>query len=71
LHQTERRIDVVAESSKSFTIVCKDKSVSGLNPGIYRYRPQTQILTPILAGDRRGELCAAALHQVSIKKAPA
>lgn len=46
-------------------------NVRGLAPGIYRYRPQTHTLAPMLAGDRRGELCAAALHQEAIKTAPA
>jgi SagB-type dehydrogenase family enzyme len=45
--------------------------VRDLAPGTYRYRPQTHTLTPILDGDRRGELCAAALHQSAIRKAPA
>ncbi|HEY6006748.1 MAG TPA: SagB/ThcOx family dehydrogenase [Geobacteraceae bacterium] len=45
--------------------------ITGLLPGTYRYRPQTHTLTPVLAGDRRGELCAAALHQAAIRKAPA
>jgi SagB-type dehydrogenase family enzyme len=46
-------------------------NVRDLAPGIYRYHPQTHTLTPILAGDRRGELCAAALHQTAIRKTPA
>lgn len=46
-------------------------NVSGLAPGIYHYRPQTHTLTPILPGDRRAELSAAALHQSAITKAPA
>ena len=46
-------------------------NVIGLAPGTYRYRPQTHTLAPILAGDRRGELSAAALHQAAIRKAPA
>ncbi|KAF0221555.1 MAG: hypothetical protein FD174_324 [Geobacteraceae bacterium] len=46
-------------------------NVRDLAPGIYRYRPQTHTLTPVLPGDRRGELCAAALNQAAIRKAPA
>ena len=46
-------------------------NVVDLAPGIYRYRPQTHALAPIRPGDRRGELCAAALHQAAIRKAPA
>ena len=45
--------------------------VSGLAPGIYRYRPQSHTLRPLLPGDRRGELCDAALRQSAIRKAPA
>lgn len=46
-------------------------NVSGLADGTYRYRPQTHTLVPILTGDRRGELSAAALHQAAIRTAPA
>jgi SagB-type dehydrogenase family enzyme len=46
-------------------------NVRDLAPGTYRYRPQTYTLEPILEGDRRGELCAAALQQSAIRKAPA
>jgi SagB-type dehydrogenase family enzyme len=46
-------------------------NVRDLAPGIYRYHPQTHTLQPVLAGDSRGELCAAALHQTAILKAPA
>lgn len=46
-------------------------NVRDLPPGIYRYRPQTHTLAPIIPGDRRGELCAAALQQAPIRKAPA
>lgn len=45
--------------------------VDGLAPGIYRYRPQNHTLKQILPGDRRGELCAAALQQPAIRNAPA
>ncbi len=46
-------------------------NVNALAPGIYRYRPQTHTLTLMLTGDRRDELSAAALHQSTIRKAPA
>jgi len=46
-------------------------NVKGLTAGTYRYRPQSHTLAPILNGDKRGELCAAALNQTPIKKAPA
>lgn len=41
-----------------------------LAPGIYRYHPRNHSLTSLLPGDRRGELCAAALNQAAIRKAP-
>jgi len=46
-------------------------NVRDLAPGIYRYRPHSHTLIQLLPGDRRGELCSAALHQEAIRKAPA
>lgn len=46
-------------------------NIVGLASGIYRYQPNEHTLKPLLSGDRRGELCAAALHQGVIRKAPA
>lgn len=45
-------------------------NVRDLPPGIYHYRPQPHTLAPVLAGDRRAELSAAALQQSAIKEAP-
>ncbi|MGQ9473369.1 MAG: SagB/ThcOx family dehydrogenase [Candidatus Caldatribacteriaceae bacterium] len=44
--------------------------VEGLSPGIYRYLPQKHQLEKLLSGDRRAELCQAALSQGSIREAP-
>ncbi len=46
-------------------------SVSGLDAGIYLYKPEGHRLLLIAAGDRRGELRAAAHGQVSMEGAPA
>ena len=45
--------------------------VSSLSAGVYRYNPVQHQLLPILTGDRRQELAAAALHQTWIADAPA
>ncbi len=45
-------------------------NVEGLEPAIYRYSPQTHALTKHLHGDKRRELCAAALRQQSVCNAP-
>jgi SagB-type dehydrogenase family enzyme len=45
--------------------------VDGLSPGIYRYRPKNHELTRTGGGDRRADLCAAALDQAPIRRAPA
>ncbi len=45
--------------------------VDGLPPGVYRYEPKDQDLTRISEGDRRTDLCAAALNQASIRRASA
>jgi SagB-type dehydrogenase family enzyme len=37
--------------------------VCDLSPAIYRYRPERHCLTLVVAGDQRGELCAAAWGQ--------
>lgn len=44
--------------------------VHDLPAGIYRYRPEGHQLEPVAAGDWRGSLTDAALHQVAVKKAP-
>ena len=44
--------------------------VSSLAPGVYRYRPDQHRLLPVVSGDRRQELAAAALHQTWIADAP-
>ena len=44
--------------------------VEGLASGVYRYRPEAHDLQRISAGDRRAELCAAALAQDMVRAAP-
>ncbi|MBN2465764.1 SagB/ThcOx family dehydrogenase [candidate division WOR-3 bacterium] len=46
-------------------------AVTGLEPGIYRYRPGPHDLLDVLAGDRRQWLCHAALGQTMVQDAPA
>ncbi|UCE30486.1 MAG: SagB/ThcOx family dehydrogenase [Burkholderiales bacterium] len=46
-------------------------AVSGLQPGLYRYRPATHALAPLGAGDRRAALAGAALNQTWLQQAPA
>jgi len=44
--------------------------VQDLPAGIYKYRPHTHELFKILDGDRRAQLCSAALNQSSVIQAP-
>lgn len=44
-------------------------SVKGLAPGIYKYQPFSHSIIYIIEGDKRYELCSAALNQDSVKKA--
>ena len=44
--------------------------VSGLAPGIYKYEPDAHKLVKTCDGDRRRDLCHAALEQNPIKNAP-
>jgi SagB-type dehydrogenase family enzyme len=46
-------------------------AVTGLEPGIYRYRPGPHDLTLVIAGDRRRALLGAALGQTMVRDAPA
>jgi SagB-type dehydrogenase family enzyme len=46
-------------------------NVSGLPAGIYRYSPKSHELLSIEKGDKRSNLCNAALGQSSVKRAPA
>lgn len=46
-------------------------NVAGLQPGIYRYRSGGHELVRLVAGDRRGQLAAAALRQAWLAEAPA
>jgi SagB-type dehydrogenase family enzyme len=45
--------------------------VDGLSPGVYRYGPKNHDLTRTGEGDRRADLCASALNQAPIRRAPA
>ena len=45
--------------------------VASLPAGIYRYKPRGHELVKIMDGDKRPELCAAALGQTALKQAPA
>lgn len=42
-------------------------NVEGIAPGVYRYRPEGHELLKITDGDKRAELCDAALRQASVK----
>ncbi len=46
-------------------------NVTGLTAGVYRYLPEGHELLGIVSGDRRSNLCDAALGQSSIRRAPA
>lgn len=46
-------------------------NVTGLEPGIYKYRSKNHKLEIILKGDKRNELCIAGFYQKMIKNAPA
>ena len=46
-------------------------NVTALDPGTYRYRPETHDLVLVQAGDRRKTLAQAALGQTMIRDAPA
>lgn len=45
--------------------------VSGLPPGVYRYRPGPHDLVPVKNGDMRRKLFSAALRQECVRDAPA
>lgn len=44
--------------------------VTSLPVGIYRYRPRGHELVTVVEGDKRPELCAAALGQAALRQAP-
>lgn len=46
-------------------------NVDGLPAGIYKYRPKNHELLSVAKGDRRNDLCNAALGQSSIRRAAA
>jgi SagB-type dehydrogenase family enzyme len=46
-------------------------NVTDLTPGVYKYKPETHELLQISEGDKRKELCDAALNQTWIREAPA
>jgi len=45
--------------------------VAGLEAGVYKYRPQEHSLIWVVVGDRRENLCTAALGQVWVREAAA
>jgi len=45
--------------------------VEGIADGVYRYRPVSHSLVPVIAGDRREALSSAALDQSAVQEAPA
>lgn len=45
--------------------------VTDLPAGVYKYIPQRHELERVIAGDRRNDLCTAALNQSSVRNAPA
>ena len=45
--------------------------VTGIPSGIYRYGPRRHVLEQRVAGDKREDLCQAALGQDAIRRAPA
>jgi SagB-type dehydrogenase family enzyme len=51
------------------TFLCAGR-VEGLQPGVYKYRPERHDLQLLAAGDRRAELAAAALSQAWVRDAP-
>jgi len=46
-------------------------NVEGLPDGVYNYRPDTHELAGVVKGDKRTELCNAALGQTSVRNAAA
>jgi SagB-type dehydrogenase family enzyme len=44
--------------------------VTGLAAGIYKYKPGSHELSKIVGGDKRTDLCRAALNQSAVKNAP-
>lgn len=46
-------------------------SVDALPAGVYHYRPKNHEVVRVIEGDRRSELCAAALGQPSVRNASA
>jgi SagB-type dehydrogenase family enzyme len=46
-------------------------NVDALPDGVYHYRPMNHEVVRVMAGDRRSELCAAALGQPSVRNAAA
>lgn len=45
-------------------------NVTNLAPGVYRYAPKNHELHPVTMGDRRKDLCRAALNQEPVRRAP-
>ena len=44
--------------------------VTGLDAGIYKYKPGSHELSKIVGGEKRTDLCRAALNQSTVKNAP-
>lgn len=44
--------------------------VTGLATGIYKYKPSSHELLEVVEGDKRKDLCRAALNQSAVKNAP-
>ena len=44
--------------------------VEALTPGVYCYYPQEHAIEKVLEGDKRADLCRAALYQEAIQEAP-
>lgn len=54
-----------------FEIYVVTGKVEGIEPGIYKYVPAEHKIVPVVNGDKRKELCAAAYNQEMILQAPA
>jgi len=53
-----------------YYLVAGERGISGLAPGVYRYRPDTHTLELTLKGDLRAPVARACLHQMWMAEAP-